>query len=561
MATITPTTEPAEPAVPPAARPASPAAWRYALAGAVGAGAALAAGELFDGLSTGIPGLVVAAGDWFIDVAPGTVAEQGIETFGTNDKPALVIGVIVIVLAIGAVVGRAARTRAWLPSAVFAGFGLFGAWLVGRDPQATPALAAVAALAAAGIGAAVTHWLLRLAQATDGRPDATFVTGAAVTGAAVTESPTDPRHARRAFLGWSGAMAAGSVALAGAGRRLASADSVASVRESIVVAPASGGVVTSGRVIAPSERVDLSGVDVLDGEVPGVSSYITPNDRFYRIDTALRIPQVSPDDWRLTIGGMVDREVELTYDDVLAMDLVERTITLSCVSNEVGGSLVGNAVWTGVPLLDVLELAGIDPAAEQVVGRSVDDWTAGFPVQALRDGREALLVVGMNGEPLPVRHGFPVRLVVAGLYGYVSAVKWLRSIELTTWDGFDGYWIPRGWSKEGPMKTASRIDVPERGTTVDAGRVAVAGVAWAPTRGIERVEVRVDEGAWQPARLAGVANADTWVQWVYEWDATPGRHWLEVRAVDGTGEVQSAGPVPVAPDGAEGWHRRSVDVR
>ncbi len=551
MATITPTTEPAEPAVPSEASPGTPGSWRYALAGAVGAGAALAAGELFDGLSTGIPGLVVAAGDWFIDVAPGTVAEQGIETFGTNDKPALVIGVVVIVLAIGAVVGRAARTRAWLPPAVFAGFGLFGAWLVGRDPQATPALAAVAALAAAGIGAAVTVWLLRLAQAADRRPETP----------AVTESPTDPRHARRAFLGWSGAMTAGSVALVGAGRRLASADSVASVRESITVAPATGGVVSSGRVIAAGERVDLSGVDVLDGEVPGVSSYITPNDRFYRIDTALRIPQVSPDDWRLTIGGVVDREVELTYDDVLAMELVERTITLSCVSNEVGGSLVGNAVWTGVPLLDVLELAGIDPAAEQVVGRSVDDWTAGFPVQALRDGREALLVVGMNGEPLPVRHGFPVRLVVAGLYGYVSAVKWLRSIELTTWDGFDGYWIPRGWSKEGPMKTASRIDVPERGATVDAGRVAVAGVAWAPTRGIERVEVRVDEGEWQPARLAGVVNADTWVQWVFEWDATPGRHWLEVRAVDGTGEVQSPGPVPVAPDGAEGWHRRSVDVR
>jgi DMSO/TMAO reductase YedYZ molybdopterin-dependent catalytic subunit len=546
MTTIAPT---AEPVVPPGTPTGSHASWRFALAGAVGAGAALAAGELFDGLSTGIPGLVVAAGDWFIDVAPGTVAEQGIETFGTNDKPALVIGVIVIVLGIGALVGRAARTRAWLLPAVFAGFGGFGAWLVGRDPQATPALAAVAALAAAGIGATAALWLRRLALAAD---DAT---------AAALESPTDPHHTRRAFLGWSGAMTAGSVALVGAGRRLASADSVASIRESIVVAPATGGTVTSGRVIAPSERVDLSGVDVLDGEVPGLSSYITPNDRFYRIDTALRLPQVSPDDWRLTIGGMVDREVELTYDDVLAMELVERAITLSCVSNEIGGSLVGNAVWTGVPLLDVLELAGIDPAAEQVVGRSVDDWTAGFPVQALRDGREALLVVGMNGEPLPVRHGFPVRLVVAGLYGYVSAVKWLRSIELTTWDGFDGYWIPRGWSKEGPMKTASRIDVPERGATVDAGRVAVAGVAWAPTRGIERVEVRVDEGAWQRARLAGVANADTWVQWVFEWDATPGRHWLEVRAVDGAGEVQSPGPVPVAPDGAEGWHRRSVDVR
>jgi DMSO/TMAO reductase YedYZ molybdopterin-dependent catalytic subunit len=240
------------------------------------------------------------------------------------------------------------------------------------------------------------------------------------------------------------------------------------------------------------------------------------------------------------------------------MPMVERYITISCVSNEVGGGLVGNAKWLGVPLADVLEMAGVSAGAEQVVGRSVDDFTVGFPVDAVFDGRQAMLAVGMNGEPLPFEHGFPARLVVAGLYGYVSATKWLSDIELTTWDGFDAYWIPRGWSKEGPVKTQSRIDTP-RGN-VGVGPRAIAGVAWAPGRGISAVEVRVDEGAWMQAELSEPLSEEAWRQWNVPWDPSPGSYTLQVRATDGTGQTQTADLAPVAPDGATGYHTVRVNV-
>jgi DMSO/TMAO reductase YedYZ molybdopterin-dependent catalytic subunit len=294
--------------------------------------------------------------------------------------------------------------------------------------------------------------------------------------------------------------------------------------------------------------------------LPGLSPYITPNEDFYRIDTALTVPQVDVGRWRLDVRGLVERPFSISFDDLLAMDAVEETVTLQCVSNEVGGDLVGNAVWQGVPLADLLERAGVASGATQVVGRSVDRWTAGFPTELVGDGRVAMVAYAMNGEPLPLRHGFPARLVVSGLYGYVSATKWLREIELTTWEGFDGYWVPRGWAKEGPIKTASRIDTPRAGTTLAAGRVAVAGVALAPTRGISAVEVQVDDEAWRPSRLADAATEHTWVQWVLEWDATPGDHVLRVRATDGTGAIQTEDIRPPQPDGATGWHTRRVRV-
>ncbi len=303
-----------------------------------------------------------------------------------------------------------------------------------------------------------------------------------------------------------------------------------------------------------------AGVASFDGAIPGIAPLITPNDDFYRIDTALFVPQVDPAGWSLRITGMVDREVELSFDDLLAMPRHEDFITLSCVSNEVGGDLVGNAVWSGVLLRDVLDLASPDPAADQIVGRSVDGWTGGFPTATLDDGRPAIVAVTMNGEPLPVAHGFPARLVVPGLYGYVSATKWLTEIELTTLDGFDGYWIPRGWSKEGPIKTQSRIDVPRNRSTVAAGRVAVAGVAWAPTREIERVEIRVDEGSWQPVELSGALSSFSWVQWAMAWEASAGEHTIEVRATDGTGEVQTDRRTAPAPNGASGHHTIRVTV-
>ena len=310
----------------------------------------------------------------------------------------------------------------------------------------------------------------------------------------------------------------------------------------------------------------LDRIDTLDDEVPGISPFITPispKDEFYRIDTALTVPQVDPDNWRLRITGLVDNPYELTYHDIRAMRLSDYVITLSCVSNRVGGNLVDNAVWTGVPLNVLLQRAGVQRGAQQIVGRSVDDFTAGFPTTAAYDGRNAILAIGMNNEPLPTRHGFPARIVVAGLYGYVSAVKWLEEIHLTTWDGFDGYWVPRGWSKRGPIKTQSRIDVPGMNADLKIGQTtSVAGIAWAPTRGIRRVEVKIGRENWEPCRLGEAVGDESWVQWHREWTpATAGHHDIQVRATDGTGTTQGSYRIPSKPNGAEGHHTITVNVR
>jgi DMSO/TMAO reductase YedYZ molybdopterin-dependent catalytic subunit len=291
-----------------------------------------------------------------------------------------------------------------------------------------------------------------------------------------------------------------------------------------------------------------------------VTPLFTPLDRFYRIDTALTIPDVDVDGWRLKVSGMVDRPFSLTYDELAALPQVEADITLCCVSNEVGGRLVGNARWQGVRLQDLLDRAGVRPGATQLVGRSVEGFTVGFPTSVLADGRAALVALGMGGEPLPIRHGFPARLVVPGLYGYVSATKWLEELELTTLEDFDAYWVPRGWAKEAPIKMSARIDVPRPHQRLGAGRRPVAGVAWAPTRRIGAVEVQVDDGPWTPAELGPEVSADAWRQWVWAWDAPPGEHVLRVRAVDGAGQVQEARERPPAPDGASGLHRIQVVV-
>jgi len=288
--------------------------------------------------------------------------------------------------------------------------------------------------------------------------------------------------------------------------------------------------------------------------VKGLTPFVTPNSDFYRIDTALTVPQVSVDEWTLAVRGMVDKPIELTFDELISMDVVESDITLTCVSNEIGGTLAGNARWLGVPLRDVLSKVGISPKADQIVGRSVDGFTAGFPVVAGTDDRGALIAVGMNGEPLPIEHGFPARLIVPGLYGYVSATKWLTELEVTRFDAFDAYWAERDWSTDAPIKTFSRIDTPGPLATVPAGRHPVAGVAWAQGRGIDRVEVRVDGGAWVDARLAAALNDVTWRQWMLPLDFDPGRHSIECRATDGTGERQTETRAAPFPNGASGWH-------
>ncbi|MCY4113340.1 MAG: molybdopterin-dependent oxidoreductase [Chloroflexi bacterium] len=294
--------------------------------------------------------------------------------------------------------------------------------------------------------------------------------------------------------------------------------------------------------------------------VDGMTPLVTPNNDFYRIDTAFSIPRVDVNSWRLNISGMVERPYSISFDELLGLSTFEEFITLCCVSNQVGGNLIGNAKWQGVPIWHLINHAGVKPEATQIVGRSVDGFTVGFPRDVAFDGRPALVAVGMNGEALPFKHGFPARLIVSGLYGYVSATKWLQEIELTTWEGFNGYWIPRGWSKRGPVKLQSRIDVPRPAATISPGRQPIAGVAWAQNRGVSKVEVQIDGGDWQEARLALPISKHTWVQWVHEWDATPGAHTVRVRATEANGEVQPEGPRPPAPNGAEGWHQIRFNV-
>ncbi len=294
--------------------------------------------------------------------------------------------------------------------------------------------------------------------------------------------------------------------------------------------------------------------------VEGLTPFITPNADFYRIDTALIVPTVTAEEWRLRVHGMVERELTLNFEQLTARPLIERDVTLACVSNEIGGDLIGNARWIGAPLADLLAEAGVDPAATQLVSTSDDGFTAGTPVAAVTDGRDAMLAVAMNGEPLPIEHGFPVRMVVPGLYGYVSATKWVVDLELTTFEAFDPYWIRRGWAEQAPIKTQSRIDTPRHGASVSPGEVVVAGVAWAQHVGISRVEVRIDERPWVEAELAAEDTIDTWRQWKLVTDLQPGPRRLQVRATDAEGVTQPEARTEPFPDGATGWHTILVNV-
>ncbi len=506
-------------------------------AGALAASMSLAFGELVSGLSDNIPGLVLGVGEWIVDITPGWLAALGIETAGTADKPILLWGISIISIAIGAIIGDLSRRYGHWPAVVgFGLFGLFGGFTTARNPMSSAGASWFWSLVAAAIGASALVFLLeRLRRPTRLRT--------------ALEDPVDPRATRRAFLIWSAGAGATALATLGLGRGVRGTSAAETARDSLALP-----------TVNPPSTAPSTAPAVSEDALNGLSSYITPNDSFYRIDTALSIPQVDPADWKLSFTGMVDNPFEITFDEILAMDLEDHTITLSCVSNEIGGNLVGNATWTGVPLETLLDRAGVQAGATQIVGRSVDDWTAGFPTEVIGDGRNALLAVGMNGEPLPILHGFPARLVVAGLYGYVSAVKWIEEIRLTTWDDFDGFWIPRGWSKEGPMKTTSRIDVPRRNADVVAGATPIAGVAWAPTRGISRVEVSVDQGPWIECELSEVTTDETWVLWNTRWEAPAGDHIITVRAYDGSGELQPLGPADPRPDGAEGWHTIRVEV-
>ncbi len=498
-----------------------------ALAGAASALFALGVSELLAGTFRSVPSLIVSVGTAVIDLAPPAVKDWAIETLGTVDKPALIAGIVVLSALFGAGLGIAGLTARPLAGAGFAAFGALGALAAARDPQAGELASALVAGGSAAAGTAALVVLLRRSRRSE-------------------PLETGPDLARRAVLRGAGMFTLLAGVAAVAGRYLMDRVRTATSRADVILPGA------AAPLSPPSPSAELG--------VEGLSPVVTPNADFYRIDTALSVPRVDLESWRLAVTGMVDRPVELTLTDLLDMPVVERYVTLSCVSNRVGGDLVGNAKWLGVPLREVLDPAGVQPGATQIVGRSVDGFTVGFPTEAAFDGREALVAVGMNGEPLPVDHGFPARLVVAGLYGYVSATKWLAEIELTTWDGFDAYWIPRGWAKEAPIKTQSRIDVPRPNAALSTGGRRIAGVAWAPNRGIRKVEVQIDEGDWQEAALSEPLGDDAWRQWALDWDATPGVHSLTVRATDGLGETQTAKRSSPRPDGATGYHSISVRV-
>jgi len=379
-------------------------------------------------------------------------------------------------------------------------------------------------------------------------------TDAAVAGAASESAPENPAAPkprgldRRSFFRATAIAGFAAVAV-GVGARIleATTSSVSAIRDEL-------------RLPTPSRRVTIP--DGAELDIDGLSPLITPNKDFYRVDTALVVPEVDPSTWRLVIDGMVDQRVELSMQDLLDMGLDEYAVTLTCVSNEVGGGLVGNAVWLGGPIRDVLRMAGPQSGADMVLSRSVDGYTASTPLTSLTDdGLDAIFAVGMNGEPLPLEHGFPVRMVVPGLYGYVSATKWVTQLTVTTFAQDEAYWTPRGYSAQAPIKLSSRIDTPRVGAPVDAGTSVIAGVAWAQTVGIDRVEVKIDEGEWQPVTLGAAINDDTWVQWFLEWEATAGTHNVTVRAIDKAGTMQIEERAPIYPDGSTGWQRLLVTVR
>ncbi len=473
-----------------------------------------------------------AVGTAVINLTPGPVKEWAIQTFGTADKLFLTVAVLAVIGVLAAVAAIWERTRVPVGTLAILAGAVAGSAAVLARPGAHPA-DIIPTLVGAVCGIAVLR-LLTSGRISEGQ--ATAATEAA---------GVDPgRRLSLVTFGFAGLGLISGVAGVVITRRL---HSVSGDRE--------GFALPSVPSPAPPVPGDVAPTGV---ELP---SFITSNADFYRIDTALSVPQLSRADWRLRIHGMVDREITYTFEDLQKFQPIDMAVTLTCVSNPVGGNLISNATWTGYRIRDLLRDSGIHPDADMVLSTSTDGFTAGTPVEALTDGRDAMLAVGMNGVPLPVEHGYPARLVVPGLYGYVSATKWVVDLELTRFDRAQAYWTKLGWSERGPIKTESRIDVPRDGQTVAKGPVTFGGVAWAQDRGVKAVEVRIDDGPWQQAQLGAAYSNDTWRLWSFPWNATQsGTHAITVRATDNTGAVQTQDQALPVPDGATGWHSVSFGV-
>lgn len=539
-------------------------------AGLAGIGAAalgVGLGELAAAFLQTTASPIVAVGALLIDLAPPWAKDTAIALFGTADKIALIALVALVLLVIAAVAGVLERRRPPWGRVLIGLIAAIGAVAVATRTPFSP-LDTVPPLLAMVVAVLTLQFLAKtLAEAEQrarqrssetavatSRSSALGATGRAAsagTGEA-HESPAAPAAEptvgvdRRRFLIYAGAsVVIGAIAAASGAALSAGTRAVTAVREAIAL---------------PAAAVKAAAVPAgAQFEIPGLPPIVTPNAEFYRIDTALSVPLVNPEGWSLRIHGLVDTEVTITWDELLALPLEESITTLMCVSNEVGGGLIGNALWLGYPLRELLKRAGPQADADMVLSKSADGWTASTPIGALTDDRNAILAVGMNGEPLPAEHGFPVRMVVPGLYGYVSATKWVVDLEVTRFDRVNAYWTDRGWSAEGPIKIGSRIDVPSGGS-LNAGPTTIAGFAWQQHTGIEAVEVQIDDGEWQQTELAAPISDDTWLQWKLDWDAPTGEHSVRVRATSSDGEVQTDARANVVPDGATGHHEITVYV-
>jgi DMSO/TMAO reductase YedYZ molybdopterin-dependent catalytic subunit len=551
--------------------------------------AAVGVGHLVAGLVAPLSSPFQAVADTVVRLSPDWLTEFGKSLdfpavglpAGVADKVLLLVGIAVALLVVGVLAGVAAHRSRSLGRAVIVGLGVAGLAAVVFSPVFGP-ISVLAPLAALLAGLSVYFRLYNLAEDAAGRPTppATAAGPAEQPAGAplhdqqewridraerctdsnhddhewgrtvATPAPTDVEVTRRRLLVAAGGVGAGALVAGGAGQLLGAgsgpdAGDLDAVRERL-------------RPARPAPPVPPGA----DFAAEGTPTFITANRDFYRIDTALRVPVIDTADYRLRVHGMVGRELNLTYDDLVRRPLEERIVTLACVSNVVNGDLISTAAFTGVSLRDLLLEAGVSPDAEQIFTTSDDGWTCGTPTSAvLEPDRGAMLALAMNGEPLPVEHGYPVRMVVPGLYGFVSATKWLTDLELTTFDRRRSYWLDRGWAREAPIKTQSRIDRPRGLNTVPAGRVTAAGIAWAQHRGVARVEVRVNAGPWREARLSEEVNRDSWRMWRVDLDLSPGEYFLESRATDAEGAVQTEVRTEPIPDGASGWPGIPFTVR
>lgn len=505
-----------------------------ALAGLVSAAVLLGVAQLAGVWFRPTASPLVALGAAFIDFTPAWLKNFAVETFGTADKAVLFIAMGVVTAVLACLVGLLARRRwTWGAAAVILLGAVVGAAVITRAGAGVLDLIPTAAGTVAGL---VSLRLLerRIPEAGE--------TAAATAAPAGSDTPT-----RRSFFAAAGLLAVTAAVVGAGGTALAGLrNSAEDFRKAL-------------RLPTPFRKAEPLPAGV-QAPVDGVVPFVTPNADFYRIDTALAVPRVDPQTWQLFVHGMVEEEFTMSFQELLDSELLESYVTLTCVSNPVGGDLAGNAKWLGYPLAKVLERARPLPGADMLLSTSVDGFSASTPLEVLRDGRDALLAVGMNGEPLPLDHGFPVRMVVPGLYGFVSATKWVVDLEVTRFQDKTAYWTDRGWSERAPIKTASRIEAPRPFARVPAGKVAVGGTAWAQQRGIERVEVQVDDGPWQEAELAAEATVDTWRQWTFSWQAEPGQHYLRVRSYDAVDGLQTDERADPIPNGASGWHSISVTV-